>query len=106
MNYGKANLAPSTARRDWYTLESVDIGNGPTLRSKSKEVKLPGDDVGVVIVVIAGFGGVRHALLANLVLLIGTGWAFGYATFAVGLISTAEFYARQGKAKELSRCIV
>ncbi|HEY2827798.1 MAG TPA: MMPL family transporter [Pirellulales bacterium] len=39
---------------------------------------------GVVIVVIAGFGGVRHALLANLVLLIGTGWAFGYATFAVG----------------------
>ncbi len=50
VNYGKANLAPSTARRDWYTLESVDIGNGPTLRSKSKEVKLPGDDVGVVIV--------------------------------------------------------
>ena len=50
VNYGKANLAPSTARRDWYTLKSVDIGNGPTLRSKSKEVKLPGDDVGVVVV--------------------------------------------------------
>ncbi len=40
--------------------------------------------IGVVIVVVAGFGGVRHALLANIVLLIGTGWAFGYATLAVG----------------------
>ncbi len=40
--------------------------------------------VGVVIVVIAGFGGFRHALLANIVLLIGTAWAFGYATLAVG----------------------
>ena len=40
--------------------------------------------IGVVIVVVAGFGGLRHALLANLVLLIGTGWAFGYATLAVG----------------------
>jgi len=49
VNYGKANLAPSTARRDWYTLESVDIGNGLTLRSKSKEVKLRGDEVGVVV---------------------------------------------------------
>ncbi len=32
--------------------------------------------IGVVIVVIAGFGGIRHALLANIVLLIGTAWAF------------------------------
>jgi uncharacterized protein len=39
---------------------------------------------GVVVVVIAGFGGFRHALLANVVLLIGTAWAFGYATLAVG----------------------
>src|SRR6202020_2741885 len=28
--------------------------------------------IGVVIVVVAGFGGLRHALLANIVLLIGT----------------------------------
>jgi hopanoid biosynthesis associated RND transporter like protein HpnN len=40
--------------------------------------------IGVIIVVIAGFGGVRHALMANLVLLIGAGWAFGYATLVVG----------------------
>ncbi len=40
--------------------------------------------VGVVIVVIAGFGGLRHAVLANIVLLIGTAWAFGYATLAIG----------------------
>ena len=40
--------------------------------------------IGVVIVVIAGFGGVRHALMANLVLLIGTAWAFGYAALVVG----------------------
>ncbi len=40
--------------------------------------------IGVVIVVIAGFGGVRHALMANMVLLIGTAWAFGYAALVVG----------------------
>lgn len=38
----------------------------------------------VIVVVIAGFGGFRHALLTNLTLLIGTGWAFGYATLVVG----------------------
>jgi hopanoid biosynthesis associated RND transporter like protein HpnN len=40
--------------------------------------------IGVVIVVVAGFGGLRHAILANVVLLIGTAWAFGYATLAIG----------------------
>jgi hopanoid biosynthesis associated RND transporter like protein HpnN len=39
---------------------------------------------GVAVVVIVGFGGIRHALLANLVLLIGMAWAFGYVTLAVG----------------------
>ncbi len=39
---------------------------------------------GVALVVIAGFGGVRHALLANLVLMIGMAWAFGYVTLTVG----------------------
>jgi hopanoid biosynthesis associated RND transporter like protein HpnN len=39
---------------------------------------------GVLIVVIVGFGGVRHALLANLVLLVGMAWAFGYVTLSVG----------------------
>jgi hopanoid biosynthesis associated RND transporter like protein HpnN len=38
----------------------------------------------VIVVVIAGFGGFRHAFLTNLTLLIGTGWAFGYATLVVG----------------------
>src|SRR4029079_15804265 len=40
--------------------------------------------IGVAILFVAGFGGIRHALLANLVLIIGTAWAFGYATLAVG----------------------
>ena len=40
--------------------------------------------VGVVMVVVAGFGGIRHALMANVVLLIATAWAFGYAALAVG----------------------
>jgi len=40
--------------------------------------------VGVAALFIAGFGGMRHALLANLVLLLGMAWTFGYATFAVG----------------------
>ena len=48
--------------------------------------------IGVVIVVVAGFGGLRHALLANIVLLIGTAWAFGYATLAVGHLNIIEHY--------------
>lgn len=38
----------------------------------------------VVLVIVAGFGGFRHALMANLVLLIGMAWAFGWATASVG----------------------
>jgi hopanoid biosynthesis associated RND transporter like protein HpnN len=38
----------------------------------------------VIIVIIAGFGGVRHALMANGVLMIGMAWAFGWATASVG----------------------
>ena len=33
---------------------------------------------------VAGFGGIRHALLANLVLLLGMAWSFGYVTLVVG----------------------
>lgn len=40
--------------------------------------------LGVVIVVVAGFGGVRHAIMANFVLLIGMAWSFGYVTLTVG----------------------
>ena len=39
---------------------------------------------GVGALFVAGFGGIRHALLANLVLLLGMAWAFGYVTLAVG----------------------
>jgi hopanoid biosynthesis associated RND transporter like protein HpnN len=39
---------------------------------------------GVAALFIAGFGGMRHAMLANLVLLLGMAWTFGYAAFAVG----------------------
>jgi len=38
----------------------------------------------VVLVIIAGFGGVRHAFLANGVLAIGMAWAFAWATASVG----------------------
>ncbi|MGI9177477.1 MAG: MMPL family transporter [Pirellulales bacterium] len=38
----------------------------------------------VVIVIIAGFGGVRHAVMANGVLVIGMAWAFAWATASVG----------------------
>lgn len=38
----------------------------------------------VIVVIIAGFGGVRHALMANGVLVIGMAWAFGWATASVG----------------------
>jgi uncharacterized protein len=40
--------------------------------------------VGVACLFVAGFGGIRHALLANLVLLIGIAWSFAYVTYAVG----------------------
>ncbi|MBL9090013.1 MAG: MMPL family transporter [Planctomycetaceae bacterium] len=40
--------------------------------------------VGVALLFIAGFGGMRHALLANLVLLVGMAWTFGYVTYTVG----------------------
>jgi hopanoid biosynthesis associated RND transporter like protein HpnN len=38
----------------------------------------------VAVVIVAGFGGVRHALLANGVLVIGMAWAFAWATVSVG----------------------
>ncbi len=38
----------------------------------------------VVVVIIAGFGGIRHALMANGVLIIGMAWAFAWATASVG----------------------
>lgn len=40
--------------------------------------------VGVGLLFVSGFGGVRHALMANLILLVGMAWAFGYATASVG----------------------
>jgi hypothetical protein len=40
--------------------------------------------VGVALLFVAGFGGIRHALLANLVLLLGMAWSFGYVTLSVG----------------------
>lgn len=40
--------------------------------------------VGVFVVVIAGFGGLRHSLIANAVLFLGTVWALGYTTLVVG----------------------
>ena len=40
--------------------------------------------VGVALLFVAGFGGVRHALLANVVLLVGIAWSFGYLTLVVG----------------------
>ena len=40
--------------------------------------------IGVALLFVAGFGGVRHALLANLILLVGMAWSFGYVTLTVG----------------------
>ncbi|MFM8892044.1 MAG: MMPL family transporter, partial [Planctomycetia bacterium] len=40
--------------------------------------------VAVIIVIVAGFGGVRHALMANGVLVVGMAWAFAWATASVG----------------------
>lgn len=39
---------------------------------------------GVVLVLVAGFGGLRHSLLAMSTLLLGMIWSFGYIALAVG----------------------
>jgi len=39
---------------------------------------------GVMLLFIAGFGGVRYAILSNLVLLMGTIWSFAFAALFVG----------------------
>jgi hopanoid biosynthesis associated RND transporter like protein HpnN len=40
--------------------------------------------VGVCLVFVAGFGGVRHPVMANIALVLGTTWAFGYTTLVIG----------------------
>jgi hopanoid biosynthesis associated RND transporter like protein HpnN len=40
--------------------------------------------IGVGLLFVAGFGGARHAILANVILLVGMAWAFGYVTLTVG----------------------
>lgn len=40
--------------------------------------------IAVALLFVAGFGGVRHALLANLVLAVGIAWSFGYVTLVIG----------------------
>jgi hopanoid biosynthesis associated RND transporter like protein HpnN len=40
--------------------------------------------LGVLAVVIAGFGGVRHALIANIALILGTVLSLGYTTLVIG----------------------
>lgn len=39
---------------------------------------------GVGVLFVAGFGGIRHALLANLILLVGMAWSFAFATAVIG----------------------
>lgn len=40
--------------------------------------------IGVGLLFIAGFGGLRHAIVANVVLLMGMAWSFGFVTIAIG----------------------
>lgn len=40
--------------------------------------------VAVAVLFVAGFGGLRHATVANLVLLLGMAWSYGYLTLSVG----------------------
>lgn len=40
--------------------------------------------IGVILLMIAAFGGFRHSLVANLVLMLSIVWTFGFATLVVG----------------------
>ena len=39
---------------------------------------------GVFLVLVAGFGGLRHSILATVALVLGTVWTVGYMTLTVG----------------------
>ena len=54
---------------------------------KSQEDMLNGSIIsviGVIFLVVVGFRGVRHPLLALIMLAVGMAWAFGYTTLVVG----------------------
>lgn len=40
--------------------------------------------IGVLLLLLAGFGNVRYSLLAMLILIVGMAWSFGFVTLAVG----------------------
>ncbi|MBS0264969.1 MAG: MMPL family transporter [Planctomycetes bacterium] len=40
--------------------------------------------VGVAILMVMGFKGLRYPILGNIVLIVGMAWSFGFTTFAVG----------------------
>jgi hopanoid biosynthesis associated RND transporter like protein HpnN len=40
--------------------------------------------LGVFLVIVAGFGGIRHSVIANSVLILGTIWSLGFTTLAIG----------------------
>lgn len=61
-------------------MESDEMRCGQTSMLEASLVSF----VGVAILSIAGFGGLRHPVAANLVLLFGMAWSYGYVTLVVG----------------------
>lgn len=64
-------------------IEHDEMAASQTSMSTATAVSL----IGVALVFIAGFGGLRHPLMANGALLCGMAWAFGFATLAIGHLS-------------------
>ena len=42
---------------------------------------------GIFLVLVAGFGGLRHSILATVALVLGTVWTVGYTTLTVGYLN-------------------
>jgi hopanoid biosynthesis associated RND transporter like protein HpnN len=42
---------------------------------------------GIFLVIVAGFGGLRHSILATVALVLGTVWTVGYTTLTVGYLN-------------------
>jgi predicted RND superfamily exporter protein len=61
-------------------MENDEMASSQVSMTQSTALSL----VGVIVVFVVGFGGLRHPLLAIITLLLGMAWSFGYITLVIG----------------------
>lgn len=67
-------------------LTGIPVLENDEMKSSSKDMAVSSvvSFIGVGLLLLIGFRGVRHPVLATVMLGIGLAWAFGFATFSVG----------------------